>query len=173
MRAAAIALLVLTALSSCSGDDADRGAPATDPTTTTAAPSCRPEPTLPPAADGSPAEVVATVGDVKIAVVDHGASVDVVSLFVAVDCELRAVTLLGERAALPIGGTVTHGDGLACSADAFEVHTATSDDGVTYQTTTTRYRLDGTALVEMDRVAAALEAKDDPGALDAYYRLDC
>lgn len=173
MRVAACIVLVV-ALVSCGGDDHDPAAAKPRPTTTsTTAARCSPAPTLPAAADGSPAELIATSGDVQIAIVDHGASVDVVSLFAETDCTITAITLDDAPAAFPIGGTVTHGDGLACRDGRYEVLSATSDDGATYQATSKTYRLDGTALVQVDTAASTIEAKAEPDALGAYYQLDC
>jgi hypothetical protein len=174
VRHAAIALiLTLTISAACSDDDDDstpRAAAAPRRTTTsTGGFDC--DPPTPIAADGTPAEVVATIGDVQVAVVDHGASVDVVSLFRG--CDLDQVTLSGAPAALPIGGTVTHGDGLRCEPGRITVLSATSDDGATYQATATTYELDGTALVEADRHASTIEARDGADELRAYYELDC
>jgi hypothetical protein len=108
---------------------------------------------------------------VQLAIVDHGASVDVVSLFKG--CDGAQVSLAGAPAALPIGGTVTHGDGMRCDDDGFTVLSATSDDGATYQAKTTTYRLAGTELVETDTDASTIEAQQDPDALRPYYELDC
>lgn len=179
VRVAACLLLVVTLVSSCSDDGKQRAAATTTSTTTTSTTTttevadCTTTPSLPKAADGSSSQLVTTVGDVQIAIVDHGASVDVVSLFVQVDCRLQAATVNGTPAVIPIGGTVTHGDGLACSDDRFEVLTATSDDGATYQATATTYRLDGTELVAVEKAAATIEAQTDPETLSTYYRLDC
>lgn len=171
MRIAGCALLVVL-LAACGGGG-DRATTTTKPTPTSTSSTCTPPPTLPPAADGSPAEVVAQTSDVQIAIVDHGASVDVVSLFVSANCELLPLTIDGVPAALPIGGTITHGDGLACTPDGFEVLAASSDDGSTYQATITTYRLDGSELVADGNEGRTIEAEDDPDAISAYYRLDC
>lgn len=175
VRLAACLLAIAVFFPSC-GDDggvsAAKSTTAAAPTSTTGA-ACSPAPALPPAVDGSAAEVLATVGQVRIAVVDHGASVDVVSLFIERDCALQPATIDGGPAAFPIGGTVTHGDGLVCKDDRFQVLTASSDDGVTYQATSTTYRLDGSALVQLDTSASTIEANATPDALGSYYRLDC
>ena len=171
------AFLIVLALTACSDDDdAPRAAGVTTttavslPTTsTTAAPAC--DGATPKAADGSPAPVVGTAGDVTVAIVDHGASVDVVSLFKG--CDLDPVTLDGAAAAFPIGGTVTHGDGLRCDGDRFVHLAATSDDGATYHAVATTYELDGTTLVVVDTQASTIEAHENPDALGAYYDLDC
>jgi hypothetical protein len=162
------AILLLLVLGAC-GDDDDAPPRAAGASTTTSRADCElPEPS---AADGTPASVVATVGDVQVAIVDHGASVDVVSLFRG--CNLTPVLLGGATAALPIGGTVTHGDGMRCTGDRITILSATSDDGATYQATTTTYRLDGADLIEVDKSASTIEAQQDPDALRPYYELDC
>jgi hypothetical protein len=169
------ALVLVLVLASCGDDDEPRAASVTTTVTsaTTTSAACDAEPGPPLAADGTPAQVVATVGDLQIAVVDHGASVDVVSLFGVVDCELQAVQLGGSPATLAVGGSVTHGDGLRCDEDGITVLSATSDDGVTYQATSVTYRVEGTDLVEADRTSTTIEAQSDPQTLEGYYRLDC
>ena len=170
MRTAVCLLVVVVLLGSCGDDDEERAAAVTTSTT-----RCATDPTLPPAVDGTPAQLEETFGDVQIATVDHGASTNVVSLFVPVDCRLEAASIAGAPVALPIGGTVNHGDGLRCGkGDRFEVLTATSDDGKTYQATSRTYRLRGTVLTEVDRSASTIEAEADPDDLGAYYRIsDC
>jgi hypothetical protein len=146
-----------------------------DPTTTTE--SCEgAEPVPPTAADGSPAEIVATAGPVSFAVVDRGASVDVLAVLATVDCALTPVGLDGSPASLAVGGSVTHGDGIRCNDDGtLTVLSATSDDGATYQATSVTYELDGEgpALVEVDRAVTTIDAAAEADALSAYYRLDC
>ena len=164
-----VTVAVVLVLISCGDDDDSAPHAAGASTTTSTTVECGPG--RPLAADGTPATIVATVGDVQVAIVDHGASVDVVSLFRG--CDLAPVSLGGATAALPIGGTVTHGDGLRCTDDRIIVLSATSDDGATYQATATTYRLDGTKLVEVDKSASTIEAQQDPDTLHAYYDLDC
>lgn len=171
-------VLLALVLVAC-GDDDDAPPTAASVTTststsTTEAESCAgADPVPPTAADGSAAEIVAQAGDLQLAIVDHGASVDVVSLFVTVDCALTPVQLNGATATLAVGGSVTHGDGLRCEDDDVTVLSATSDDGATYQATSTTYRVEGTELVEIDSSASTIEASDDPDTLAGYYRLDC
>ena len=171
----ACALVVLAA---CSHDDGKQRAASVTTTTaehrattTTSTSACPTPSSSPKAVDGSDADVVATFGDVKIAVVDHGASVDVVSLFEG--CNLTPVSLDGATAALPIGGTVTHGDGIRCDGDDLIVLSATSDDGETYQAKAVTYRLEHDALVARSTKASTIVAKQDPDTLRAYYELDC
>jgi hypothetical protein len=170
-------LLIVLALVACSGDDDQHAAGASSTTTSTTASTstttterCTTTP-KPTAADGTPAEVVGHVGDIQLAVVDHGASVDVVSLFRG--CDLEPVTVDGAPATLPIGGTVTHGDGMRCEDDRITVLSATSDDGATYQAKITTYRIDGTTLVETSTKAATIEAQRQADELRAYYELNC
>ena len=168
--ALAFALLGL-ALVACS-DDHDDGAPGaaavTTTSTTAGAAACD---DVPRAADGTEAEIVGTSGDVVLAVVDHGASVEVVSLFRG--CPPAPLRLDGAPTAFPVGGTVTHGDGLACRDGGIEVLSATSDDGSTYQTVTRHYELDGDDLVLVDEVAGTIEADEEPDALRAHYEISC
>ena len=160
----------------CSDDDDEPRSASATTTTTTEDDGCAgadPDPPTATATDGSVAEIVATAGMVHVAIVDRGASVDVVSLFATVDCAYEAVQLGGATATLAVGGSVNHGDGLRCDGDTITVLSATSDDGETYQATATTYAVEGTQLVEVDREASTIEAQADPGALDPYYRLDC
>ena len=179
MRLAPLLLVVALALSCSSGDDDQHAAGAsttrsstttTSSSTTSTTEACA-STTPPTAADGTPAPVVGHIGDVQLAVVDHGASVDVVSLFRG--CDLEPVTLDGATAALPIGGTVTHGDGMRCDGDRIVVLSATSDDGETYQAKQTTYRIEGSSLVVTATKAATIEAQREPDALRPYYELDC
>jgi hypothetical protein len=174
-------LLIVLSLVACSGDDGSQHAAGTSTTRSTSTSStteassstssCGASSPTPTAADGTSAAVVGTIGDVQLAIVDHGASVDVVSLFRG--CDLEPVTLDGATAALPIGGTVTHGDGMRCEDDRVIVLSATSDDGETYQAKQTTYRIDGTSLVATATKAATIEAQREPDALRPYYELDC
>lgn len=155
------------------GDDDDGRRAASATTATLADDGCGADQVPPTAADGSEAEIVATAGEVKLAIVDRGASVDVVSLFATVDCALEAVQLDGAPATLAVGGSVNHGDGVRCEGGTVTVLSATSDDGETYQATAITYEVDGTELVEVDREASTIDAQADPAVLDPYYRLDC
>lgn len=174
----AAALAVALVLVGCS-DDGDDEPPRAQATTTTASSSPDTEecagadPAPPPAANGEPAEIVASVSDLVFAIVDRGASVDVVSLFrQGADCAYEPLQLDGSTGAFSVGGSVTHGDGLRCEGGRVTVLSATSDDGRTYQATAVTYEVAGTELVEVDRDASTIESSD-PDALGAYYRLDC
>jgi hypothetical protein len=160
-------LLVVLSLASCSHGDAKERAASVSTTSTSA--SC--ELSSPKKADGGKADVLATRGRLQIAVVDQGASVDVVSMFSG--CTATPVVLDGVVAALPVGGTVTHGDGLRCTQDGITVLSATSDDGTSYQATATTYRLRGTTLVQTRKTSSTIEATTDPDALRPYYEVSC
>lgn len=173
MRFSSIAAVTLLAIAACGDDDEPRSAGIT--TTTTVADAACPggDPAPPEAADGTPAEIVARAGAVQFAIVDRGASVDVVSLYRTIDCELEPLSLGGDTAALAVGGSVTHGDGIRCDGGEITVLSATSDDGATYQATATTYRVEGVELVEVGKTAETIEAQADPDGLGEYYRLDC
>jgi hypothetical protein len=178
VRFASLVLLVAAlTLVACGDDDDDRPSAqsVTTTTSTTESNACAgTDPAPPTAADGTPAEIAASTGDLTFAVVDHGASVDVVSIYVQdATCSLVPLRLNGEAAALAVGGSVTHGDGLRCDGDQVTVLSATSDDGATYQATAVTYDVDGTDLVEVDRDASTIEAQAASATLDSYYRLDC
>jgi hypothetical protein len=169
------ALFVALALAGC-GDD-DDGPTAASVTTSTAASGtdlcAGADPVPPTAVDGTPAEIVAQAGALQLAIVDHGASVDVVSLFVPDECALAPVQLDGATATFAVGGSVTHGDGIRCDGGELTVLSATSDDGATYQATATTYRVDEAELVEVEATSSTIDAQADPDALAPYYRLDC
>lgn len=172
LPAALVAVALI--LAGCGDDDDERRAASVTTAATAIEDDCAgADPVPPTAADGSQAEVVATAGEVQLAIVDRGASVDVVSLFATVDCALEAVQLDGAPATLAVGGSVNHGDGVRCEDGTVTVLSATSDDGETYQATAVTYEVDGTELVEVDREASTIDAQADPAVLDPYYRLDC
>ncbi|HEX4905637.1 MAG TPA: hypothetical protein VFU93_09310 [Acidimicrobiales bacterium] len=165
-------VLIAVLLTGCGDDDDEpRAAGATTTTTTDDCAGADPVPVT--AVGGEPAEIAATAGDVTLAVVDHGASVDVVGVFTTVDCAYEPVSMGTDPATFAVGGSVTHGDGLRCEGGRITHLSATSDDGETYQAVAVTYEVEGTDLVEVDRSASTIEAQTDPGTLDPYYRLDC
>ena len=170
-------VLVVLLVTGCGDDDDDepRAAAATTTSTTATAPDdCEGADPVPvTAVGGEPAEIAATAGGLTLAVVDHGASVDVVGVFTTVDCAFTPVEIGGDAATFAVGGSVTHGDGLRCEDGRITHLSATSDDGETYQATTVTYEVRDTELVEVDRQASTIDAQADPGTLDPYYRLDC
>lgn len=150
MHRVALAAVVLGVVAACSGDKS--AAPATSAPPSTAAAAVGPD--------------VAT-GCFTFEEADRGASVTV---YAVRDCDGRPLTIGGSPAALPVGGTVTHGQGLACTdRGALVVKAANSDDGVTYQAVDTTYQIDGTALVEVDETSSTIDAAE----VAPYYELDC
>lgn len=117
-------------------------------------------------------------GETVLAVIGAGASVTVVGLFQFVECALTPVLLpSGEPAELPVGGTVTHGDGLACAASGDSLRlvrlTATSTDGETFVTDDTAYRVDGNTAIEVDSEGEMLTSGADGAEIQRHYALDC
>ena len=117
-------------------------------------------------------------GETLLAVVGSGASVNLVGLFQFVECAISRVTdEAGRPIELPVGGTVTHGDGLRCSSGpegaGLTRLSATSSDGVIFETTETRYRVDGNTLVELGSTSGTLDADSAGAELERYYIIDC
>ncbi|MBW3610721.1 MAG: hypothetical protein KY438_04230 [Actinobacteria bacterium] len=102
-------------------------------------------------------------GQTVLVVTGAGASVVVVGLFQFVECALSQVSFeSGQPAELPVGGSVTHADGLECTDGTLIRLSAASADGENFSTTETRYRVDGNTLVELGTEAAThptLEAR--------------
>lgn len=147
-------MLALGLLASCSDDDGgDQRAQSATTTTTT------------------PTSTASVDCELTTDVVDTGASVDVV----AVRCDGQRLTLDGQPVAFPVGGTVTHGEGVRCDSESGRVTvlSATSDDGTRYDATAVTYAVEDAALVEVDRHTSTIDATTEPGTLDPYYRLDC
>jgi len=122
---------------------------------------------LPP--DGSGAEAFVTVGS--------GASVQLVAIFQLVDCTLTrlADADTAEPATFPIGGSVTHLDGLRCDGAAGGVRlvqlSAESDDGETYTTTERRFEVQNGRFVVTNTVNDTI-TNSDP-RLQAFSVIDC
>ena len=150
MKRAAVVTLLLLVVPACSGDEDGKESAVTTVTTATM-------PTT--AAEAEPLCF-------RFEPIDSGASVTVVEVR---DCEGDVLTLDGAPAAFPVGGTVTHAEGLRCEDDALVVLSALSDDGLTYQTVDERYAVEDGALVLTGEEAATKEAAE----IEAYYRLDC
>jgi len=148
MKRAAIALLLLAV--ACSDDDGDSGeksaATTTSATTATTAP--------------------ADAACFTFEEVDRGASVTVFGVY---DCDGEPLTLDGAPAAFPVGGTVTHAEGIRCEDDALIVRSALSDDGETYQAVEKTYAVEGTELVLEDESGSTIDAE----AAQPYYEIDC
>lgn len=149
MKRALVVLLLLVA--ACSDDgDAKRAS-----TTSTSSPPST------SATSAAPAAACLTFEEV-----DRGASVAVMGVF---DCDGRPLTVDGEPAAFPVGGTVTHGEGLRCEADRLIVLSAVSDDGDTYQATETTYEVRHGTLVRTEAAGRTITAAE----VQPYYELDC
>lgn len=150
-------LVVVLLVAACSeGDDDDKAAA----TTTTA--------TSP-----STSSTTATVeGDAESGLcfafeeIDRGASVTVVSVS---DCDGNPLRIAGEPAAFPIGGTVTHAEGIRCEPNHLVVLSAVSDDGETYQAVEKTYAVEGDELVLTGETGSTVDAED----AQPFYELDC
>lgn len=113
-------------------------------------------------------------GQTVLAITSAGASVVVVGLFQFVECALARVSFeAGQPAELPVGGGVTHGDGLACTDESLVVLSATSADGETFTATETTYQVDGNTLVELGAESATLTRGGDDAELERYSTIDC
>jgi hypothetical protein len=81
------------------------------------------------------------------------------------DCRPTRVTLGGQPAELPVGGSVSNAAGLECGASDPDAHltaySATSRDGISYEVTARELRLDGNELLEVGTRARTIDA-DDP-----------
>ena len=119
-------------------------------------------------------------GETIFVVTGAGASVVVVGLFQVVECAITPVSFeAGEPVKLPVGGGVTHGNGLLCTGGGGDDGarlvklSAMSPDGEVFTTTDTSYRVDGHTFVEVSTESAMLDLAGDSGQLDAYYTINC
>ncbi|CAN5170631.1 hypothetical protein BH24ACT1_BH24ACT1_10580 [soil metagenome] len=113
-------------------------------------------------------------GETVVALTGAGASVVIIGLFQFVECALAQVSFeSGQAVELPVGGAITHGDGLRCVDEGLVRLSATSTDGETFTATETSYRIDGNTLVEIDSQSSTLTRGADDEAINAYYSLDC
>ena len=148
------ALLVLVLLvAACSDDGDDKSALTTSTSTSTS----------------SSTSTTAAAGEdtcFTFEEVDRGASVTVMGVF---DCEGTPLTLDGEPAAFPVGGTVTHAEGMRCEGATLVVLSAVSDDGETFQATETAYEVSDGALVRGEAVGRTLTAAE----AQPFYEIDC
>lgn len=115
--------------------------------------------------DGSGAEAFVQVGS--------GASASLVGVYQLVGCTLNR--LVGPQGAQPslfaIGGSVTHLDGLRCDGGLVKL-SATSDDGVTYETQETRLQVqDGKFNLLGTPVTNTVDSSD--ASLQSFSALDC
>jgi hypothetical protein len=113
-------------------------------------------------------------GETVFALTGAGASVVIVGLFQFVECALARVSFPSSQdVELPVGGGITHGDGIACSDGALVRLSATSTDGETFTATKTRYQVDGNTLIEAGTQTSTLTRAVDDEAINAYYAIDC
>jgi hypothetical protein len=123
---------------------------------------------LPP--DGSGVEAFVQVGS--------GASVALIGIFQYQDCALVRITgpAAPDAAAFPVGGTVTHLDGLSCEGVAggqrLIALSATSADGTTYTTSDQLLQIGSSAFTAPNPAIAGTVASGDP-ALGAYATISC
>jgi hypothetical protein len=98
----------------------------------------------------------------------------VVGLFQFVECAIARVSFpSGENVELPLGGGITHGDGIACAEATLVRLSATSTDGEAFSATDTSYQVDGNTLIEVDSETATLTRATDDEEINRYYALDC
>lgn len=122
---------------------------------------------LPP--DGSGVEAFVAIGS--------GASDTLVGVFEVTDCTVTRLTGPQGNApsSFPIGGSVTHLDGLRCDGSAggqrLVALSATSDDGFTYQTKETRLSVVNGHLNPDPPITDTIDAQDP--RLQAFSSLDC
>jgi len=122
---------------------------------------------LPP--DGSGVEAFVAIGS--------GASDTLVGVFQLTNCTITRLTGPQGTApsSFPIGGSVTHLDGLRCDGTAggqrLVVMSATSDDGFTYTTKETRLTVANGHLNPDPPITDTVNAQDQ--RLQAFSSLDC
>jgi len=101
--------------------------------------------------------------DVGFAFVDSGASTQLVGFFFAPGCDIFEATIAGSGsvARFPIGGGVTHLDGMFCTFDGFTTTSATTGDGINWEYTTTDYFW-VPGLLEFEPVASSVALLTSP-----------
>jgi hypothetical protein len=120
--------------------------------------------------DGSGAELFVQVGS--------GASVSLVGVFQLIGCALNRLTgpQAGQLSLFAIGGSVTHLDGLRCDGTAGGQRlvqlSATSDDGLTYETVETRLQVQSGAFSPLFAPIADTVDGTDP-QLQSFSSLAC
>jgi hypothetical protein len=116
-------------------------------------------------------------GDEAFVVVGSGASDALVGVFQLSDCTIARLT--GPQGAgpsvFPIGGSVTHLDGLRCDGSAGGQRlvelSATSTDGLTYQTKRTRLIVHSGQFLAEPAIAGTLDGRDSQ--LQEFSGLSC
>ena len=103
----------------------------------------------------------------------RGATTSFVQVYRYDGTTLRELTYAGGHIRFGIGGSVTHGDGFACTEDGrLRVTTAESDDGATYLVRTREYRVSGGTLERVLETTGTATSMDDP-RVRAAYQVDC
>jgi hypothetical protein len=119
--------------------------------------------------DGSGAEAFVEVGS--------GASDSLVGVFQLIGCTLTRLTgpVGTAPSLLPIGGSVTHLDGLRCDGSAGGQRlvqlSATSSDGVTYDTKESRFSVQDGKFTATATVTDRIDARD--ARLQEFSSLNC
>ncbi|MEX0826345.1 MAG: hypothetical protein WD184_06310 [Acidimicrobiia bacterium] len=111
---------------------------------------------------------------IGFAAVFAGASTEFVGFFHLDGCELRFAGLEGGGdAVFGVGGSVTHQDGIRCTADGLEIGSATSGDGVSWEYTSTTLTWEP-GLGEFQTVASSIAILTSPDDDDTIFvGLDC
>ncbi|MEX2418838.1 MAG: hypothetical protein WD652_00520 [Acidimicrobiia bacterium] len=106
---------------------------------------------------------------VGFAAVSAGASTEFVGFFHLDGCELRLAGFDGGGdAVFGVGGSVTHLDGIRCTADGLEIRSATSADGVSWEyTSATLHWVPG--LGEFQTVASSIVVLTSPADDDTIF----
>jgi hypothetical protein len=113
-------------------------------------------------------------GETLFVTIGSGASATIVGLFAAAQCNLTRLALAPSTAPaqFAVGGTVTHLDGLRCRDRQLEQLSATSADGVTYDTKVQRLTIGDGALVTVGAPTTAVLRGPNP-ELQEFATLDC
>jgi len=106
--------------------------------------------------------------DVGYAIVDRGASTQIVGFFFLPGCDLFEATVGAGVARFPLGGGVTHLDGLRCTADGFTTTSATTSDGSSWEYTTTDYAW-VPGLLEFQSTASSIAILNSPADDDTIF----
>ena len=106
---------------------------------------------------------------IGLAAVDSGASTEIVQFFQLEGCAITKSTTDGTfEASFLRGGSVTHMDGMTCSAEGFTTSAATTGDGITWEYTTTDYLWDPVGRTFMN-TGAASSTLTSPGDDDVIF----
>jgi hypothetical protein len=117
--------------------------------------------------------------EVIVAQIDAGASAEIIGFFAFQGCEIVHVTDAGTglETAFPVGGTITHLDGVTCTADGITVTRARqdSDDASQWSVSATNYLyVPGSAEFQaVTSAAALLTSPADDAAIFATAEFNC